>query len=783
MIDLRYLVFFGRNFSVVALAVLLSAGAVAGIAGCGLLDGNGPDGDDPASGFVADRPDCTGTWSGGITVGPAGSSILVSPGSVSTCANMSGPVEMTVAAALPADFPLEDARENLVTAGGAAFDVDLNGDGFMADVENPVTITLPYEPIKLPSGMVETSTNTFIRIWDPARGVANDVHGHIDYDDFTVTAKVPGLPPDATMAVVNRPGRVAVTTSDPAWISLPFNRAATPFGSWIGRDWCVIHDYDSPDLAEAVGKIEGYGRDPSPEEIASSMRNRVAQAGRDSQAMYESVGLRAPWLYVSDDPEGPCGGVIGSTPRYEIHVVDNNGSYYDPSDELEATGPENLRYGRIYIRSGRVGDDVSANLGTVKASVAHEMVHAIQMGYEILAGSVEGLNEGTATVAGLYIDKGAIGVRSPHGGETFFLPWYLMASDAGISYSNQDFFAFVARRMGGSNLSFLPVVFQAMRDAINSALSGAYTQQDADAIRAMPGTFVVHRALDAAINQVVPGMGLDDVYKDFITQRVFLHGYESVFGRDGETTSGFAAELFPAGQSWSEVIERTASMSECVMSGQTAKIDSLCPFSSRAIRIRATDVPAPVRNANLEVTLTSAAGDAVVGWAWRNDQLQTLDGPTVFESFGAFEGDEIVIVVAHAALAEKCEKGVTVQFQLACDDQKPTGEDPMECGSQSGVMACNRIPSLYYWNRNCEEYTGSHWYDDPSGLSGMCTITTDATWCNTGCARDHVMGTCSMTMGDNAEVVYYYYDTVDYVAEGFDPQAWCGEQGGGWSGL
>lgn len=781
--DSRFVPLFGRMFAVTSLTLILCVGVVSGMSGCGLVDGAGPDDDDPAVGFITDRPDCTGVWSGGTVVGASGATIAVSEGSVSMCANMDGPPTVTSAADLPADFPFDESKEDVLTADGDAVNVDLKGAGFNVDAEGSVTITLPYEPMKLPVGAIENSTNTFIRIWDPARDIANDVNGHVDVDAFTVTVRVLGLPPDATMAVMFRPGRVAVTTSDPAFVSHPFNRAATPFGSWAGRDWCVIHDYDSAELRDAVRQIEGYGQDPTPEEIAASVRHKVAQAGRDSQAVYEGLGLRAPWLYFSDDPEGPCGGVLGATPRYEVHVIDGVGSHYKPNDIDEATGPEDRRFGRLYIRSSRIGDDHSTTLGTVKASVAHEMVHAIQMGYEILAGSVGGLNEGTATVAGLYLDNGTIGVRSMAGGETFMLPWYLMVEGGAASYANQDFFAFVARRYGGSTLNFLPIVFQAMRDAINSALSGVYTQADADALRKMPGTFAVHKALDAAIATAVPGMGLDDAYKDFVTQRAFYHAPESLFGRNGETTYGFAAELYPQSTaSWASIQEISASMAECAISKGRVKIDTFCPFSSRAIRIRASDVPEPVRKGDLEVTLTSAAGDAVVGWAWRDNQLQTLDGPTVFEDFGAFDGDELVIVVANAALSENCQDGVTVQFSLTCDEPTPDGEDPMECGSQDNVMACNRIPSLYYWNRNCEEYTGSHWYDDPSGLPGMCTITTDANWCMTGCARDHILGTCSMSMGENAEVVYYYYTTVDYASQGFDPQSWCGEQAGGWSG-
>ena len=93
------------------------------------------------------------------------------------------------------------------------------------------------------------------------------------------------------------------------------------------------------------------------------------------------------------------------------------------------------------------------------------MLHAVQMGYEILVDSVDGLNEGTATVAGLMIDTGTVGVRTANDAEVFRLPWFLMADAAGVMYSNQDFFAFVARRYSGGSIAMLPVVFQAMRTA------------------------------------------------------------------------------------------------------------------------------------------------------------------------------------------------------------------------------------------------------------------------------------------------------------------------------
>ncbi len=781
--DSAYVLFFLRTFCGIAASVVMVFVAAGLASGCG--GAGGPDGGDPQSGFVVDRPECTGTWGGGAVTGAGGTTIAVTTGKVPPCANINGAPELVAVASLPAGFPYDESRESVLTVGGDAVAVDGLGRGIDVDAEGSVTITMGYEPIKLPSeSPVETSTNTFIRIWDPATGMAHDVNGHLDVDAQTVTVELPGLPAGATMAVVNRPARVAVTTSDPVFVSMPVGRAATPFGTWAGRDWCVIHDYDSAELRDAVRAVEGLGFDPEPAQIAHTVRARVAQAGRDAQAVYESLGLRAPWLYVSDDPEGPCGDVLGATPRYEIHVIDQVGSHYMPEDVQEATGVDGARYGRIYIRSRRVGDGPATVLGTVKASVAHEMVHAIQKGYEILGNTVQGLNEGTATVAGLYLDKGTIGVRSMDGSETFRMPWYLMVFDDGFSYTNQDFFAFVAKRIGGSSLAFLPVTFQAMRDAISSEMSGYTAQADMDAVRANPGVFVVHKALDAAINQVVPGMGLSDMYKDFVTQRLFYHGPESIFGRDGETTYGFAAELYPPSTaSWGSIQDVTSSMDQCVMSDNSVKIASLCPFQTSAIRIRATDVPSPERLGDLEISLTSGAGDVITAWVWRNDQLQTVDGATVIADFGTFDGDEIDIVVANAGLADKCSGAVTVGLSLSCDDEKPDGEDPMECGSQAGVMACNKAPSLYYWNRSCEEYTGTHWYADPTGLPGMCTITTDAEWCTTGCARDHVSGTCAMSMGDNAEVIYYFYDTVEYDPADIDPAAWCGENGGSWIGV
>ncbi|HQP95583.1 MAG TPA: hypothetical protein PLY68_05235 [Myxococcota bacterium] len=766
-------IFSGMLFaSVVGISVVLGGG-------CGLSDGQD---DGPGTDVITERPVCTGTWGGGTVTGPGAAMLSVTEGKVPPCANLSSGPSLSAVSVLPAGFPLDEARENVITEGGAAVAVDAGSVGFNVDAEGALLVTLGYEPIKLPIGAIENSTNTFVRVWEPGRDVAHDVQGRVDVDQFTVTVRLLGLAPDSTMAVVHRPGRVAVTTSDPAFAAMPVNRAATPFGAWAGRDWCVIHDYDSAELREAVRQAQGLTEDPSPATIAATVRTRVAQAGRDAQMMFEGLGLRAPYLYVADDPEGPCGDVLGATPRYELHIIDNKGSNYTFEDPDEATGPDDRHYGRIYVMSSRIGNDASHRLGTVRSTVAHEMTHAIQMGYEILASSAFGLAEGTSTVAGMYFDKGGITVRSMDGRETFRLSEFLMVEGGAHSYSNQDFFAFVARRYGGGTLAFMPVLFQAVRDAISSAMSGFSTQAEMDAVRRVPGTFTMHRGIDAAIRTAWPGIGLSEVYRDFVIERALLHGSESVFGRNSETTQGFASDLFYQGfGSPLDLVEVSASMSQCEMSTTQVGFNQICPFSSRAIRIRASDVPEPARNGDLEVTLEGAEIGKIWAWGWRNGQLQTIEGPTVFEDFGSVQDEEIVLLVAHSAIADECQKGVKVLIWLACDDQKPTGEDPMECGSQSGVMACNYVPSTYYWRRACEEYTGSHWYEDPSQLDSMCLMTNDADWCaTTGCARDHILGRCGMSFGENSDVVFYYYDTVDYSGQGFDPQADCAENNGTW---
>jgi hypothetical protein len=46
-----------------------------------------------------------------------------------------------------------------------------------------------------------------------------------------------------------------------------------------------------------------------------------------------------------------------------------------------------------------------------------------------------------------------------------------------------------------------------------------------------------------------------------------------------------------------------------------------------------------------------------------------------------------------------------------------------------------------------------------------------------------VLGTCTYVFGEGGETVIYFYNTVDYAAQDFDPASYCGEDGGSWSGI
>jgi len=747
------------------------------INGCGTSDGESEG--NPESPYKVDRPECGGTWNGGQIQGAEGLVIDVPSGQVSTCSNLDSQPSVSVQTIIPDDFPITMPEENVVTADGDVRFID-SGDGFNLSPGSFVTLTVPYSPFRFPVGAIEDSTNTFVRIYEPERDVASDVHGVVDVDNHTVTVQIIGLPPSAIVSVIHRQARVAVAMGSVP-VAAPRSWKATDFPPWPGRDWCVIHDYDSAELREAVRKSGNMESDPTPQMIAQTAIDKVAAAARVAQATYEGLGLRAPWLYVSSDPEGACGDVFGTTPRYEIQLIDGRGSHYKSQDPDEATGPGDRRYGRIYIRSSRIGDDATSALGTVKASVAHEMLHAVQMGYEILVDSVDGLNEGTATVAGLMIDTGTVGVRTANDAEVFRLPWFLMADAAGVMYSNQDFFAFVARRYSGGSIAMLPVVFQAMRDGINSLTSGATTESGADAMRIVPGIRAVHQALDAAIKSAMPGIDLRQMYADFLIQRALEHGPESVFGRPGETTTGLADELFgvTVGQ-WGLIREVSATMAECGLSKTVVKLDPVYPFSARAVRVTATDVPNPPRKATLSVSVSGDAGQDVIAFGMDGDLVQTIEGPMTFEDFGSWEGHAFEMVVAMAGWSME-KTGITVELGLACDEPPPQGEDPMKCGS-SGIPACNDVPAEYYWRRGCEEYTGSHWADDWQSLKTMCGFTNGSEWCDSGCSRSNILGTCSESMGENAEVVFYFYTTVDYAAQGFDPADNCSKEGGVWTG-
>lgn len=314
-------------------------------------------------------------------------------------------------------------------------------------LSKPLSLSVP---IQLPSGA--TATHPGLRILATAgSGTLVPIEGKLDTTTGKFKVDLPGLPPKLTFAVTFTP-TVTRMTSDEVSETTPSPPAPPPAG-WSTVSWTLSYD------AQVITKLQA---------------TKVLFYARRAAREYSNAGLREPSLVQEVD---------GTTKRWVVHLT-AGGSKFQGGD-WNAVGEDAL--GRLYVDTGRIDDPKTRDLGSVYASVAHEMYHSVFDAYRIPSAcfnyekdgvvycyrSATGFNEGMATAVGYFLDQG---VANPRPSEPFLpVSWpfgYFSANNRSEAYRNQDFFVYQLRVLGLT-------AFGKQMEGLRSAVAGGNTNIEA----------------------------------------------------------------------------------------------------------------------------------------------------------------------------------------------------------------------------------------------------------------------------------------------------------------
>jgi hypothetical protein len=606
---------------------------------------------------------------GGTFTDPSGASVVsIAQGAIPGYVNASAPA-LTAVAVLPSGLNIDSANgEANITKGGQGYSFDLTGDnGFFTNTAGAIKISLPFNIAGIPVADQGSPIKIFVRIFNPLDNSVVDLHGTLTQNgtNYKATVELRGLPGKLTAVVIYNPDMDAVSSDEEVSDAslLPPNAThdetvdiqpkATAV-TWPSKLWCTLYSSKNPKLIAAVKSLRNLSRDPTRDEIKSTISYKISLGARKAQLAYQKDGFLAPNLFTglltswNDGSTNRTGGCGGSSAMYFVHMIEP-GSHFTSGDPSEAIDPSGNHYGRLYISYARIDDSVGSVLGSVQASLAHEMHHAIQNSYELYGNTPRGYKEGTATVYGKTIDNGELLTLRD---EIKYLDYALMHPNiltdgsAGYhSYGNEDFFGYVAGQYNSGSLAFISGLYAKMHSDIGSGVIN-------------PPLSTLHGATNAYFNSVF-ALPLKDIYLDFVKQRTLAHNTASQFGRTDEITTGFADNLFK-----SDFKNQTIPLPLC--NGKVSQtILNFGPLSSNFLRIKPTGTITTGEGPQVVVKVTpsfGAIGGAWSGFSYRNNAIDTIKTTNTYLSFGKKAGDEIVNVFVNLDLAQTG----SLTYELSC---------------------------------------------------------------------------------------------------------------------
>lgn len=373
----------------------------------------------------------------------------------------------------------------------------------------------------------------------------------------------------------------------------------------------------------------------------------------------EQAGFRSPKLWVNNTSEG-----MSRT----VHIIEDGGSRFvgnwdeeNPNFDLDSLNEEEMiLLGRMYVDFNQL-QNLNQIYGITLGNItAHEMLHAVQFGYDFRKdyyGIYKAYTEGTATPLGQTyqdninnsITSGLAHVRSLRGKEYHLL--FESVDEPGNHYSKQDFFTWITRRFANNNFNWLHTLFEEM---------GVKTKDFYDQDR---NTYFLlfRQALDQALQSSFDE-GLPETYRQYILDRAYFHSDDAILRPSLETTADFDKNKLARKLFTSPVVDNTVDVRRIVdlspYAGETEKHYSyLLPLGTLATTIdlafsKPLDPNGRVATLPIVVTLKDGyiaddKGEGIYIQAFLEDDngIMLPEGTLMEDGFSLYDGGNMPIYV------------------------------------------------------------------------------------------------------------------------------------------
>ncbi|MFC1495962.1 hypothetical protein ACFL52_00940 [Candidatus Margulisiibacteriota bacterium] len=512
------------------------------------------------------------------------------------------------------------------TAVSNSYDLNLSStENFITT--QAVQVTLAFTSSSVPVAYL-SDEYVYAKVYDPNTEALFPVMGTISGSNLVLDLK--GLPKRAVFTVVYDSTLRSVYSTN-SGLSIQ----ATQTGTWETNYWKGYYYYLDDNIRSTVASILGVDKASLTQaQIADVIKARIGDNAAAAGTIYQNAGFRQPNLKVWPAATGE---------KFYKIIVHHLGSKYFSGNPLNDSDLREFSFGQMYINPFRLDDAVGSSLGSVKASVAHEMFHAIQQGYDFsCADKMKAVMEGGATSYGVTIDQGATEpqVRSALNSEMKRLTTYLLCAgidSVAYDYAHQDFFAYVGRAYGSDSLTYLKDMYEQLKSDIDAAVSSGTTSA-----RTYPSRVLQLESINQAFTSQF-GSDLPTIYFDFVKQRAMEHNADSQLRSGEPSTMTLNTDLFYTGGYKTHTVDPDT-LDDNPLEDSFSIVD---PLSSRAIKISASKI---VDDVDAYLTITPSwgvLGTTLKAILYRNGVGTELTSSALISDFGASADDELIILLSN----------------------------------------------------------------------------------------------------------------------------------------
>ncbi|MDD5382344.1 MAG: hypothetical protein PHH60_01640 [Candidatus Margulisbacteria bacterium] len=496
---------------------------------------------------------------------------------------------------------------------------------------NTVEVTIPFNSTNIPTNKLKPPY-VYAKIYHPSNQASVPVLGTISGSTLKIQLK--GFAQNAVFTVVYNP---SIRTSLSSSSALQIYSTQNP--PWQTNRWMLWYDSTDTELRNVVAGILGISAASLTDaQIDSVVKPRVADNAAAAGAIYQAAGFRQPNITTNIDPF-----FTGTTEAVFFIYLTSGGSKFQPGDADENVDLLGISYGQILLDPKRIDDTASDLHGTVLASLAHEMFHAIQSGYDIGSSvTTNGFDEGMATTYGMTIDQSAVEpqVRTVNSTEIHKMSSFLLAPNSKTSsfgYANQDFFAYVGRVYGSNRLSYLQdVLAQAKTDIDALVASGTTTA------RISPPYETLLQSLDAVFDSKY-NKKLPYVYFDYVKKRAMEHSVASEL-RPGEPNP----MTLNTGLFHKTMLDRRTVDPEYLKTNFIYNtFNNMPPFSTGAVIITPSKTVDDVHPYLFVIPNYGSTGTSVKAVVYRGGVATEFSSPLLIRNFGSTANDILTILISN----------------------------------------------------------------------------------------------------------------------------------------